>query len=73
MYVVMFSIIVSYSLMTDGNLITHLRTLLNAKLVDETREITTRTHTYYSLTRAGRSAFEKYLAILEAIVRSAKT
>lgn len=59
--------------MSDGNLITHLRTLHNkgyvslAKDADETRR-----RTIYSLTAAGRVAFDQYLQILEAIVRQTK-
>jgi DNA-binding HxlR family transcriptional regulator len=59
--------------MSDGNLITHLRTLSDAgfitssKLASEARPQTT-----YSLTPEGRHAFTAYLAVLEAIVQSAK-
>jgi len=58
--------------MSDGNLITHLRTLVRAGYVDETREIKTRQQTSYSLTRAGRKAFTDYIALLDSIVRAAR-
>lgn len=58
--------------MSDGNLITHLRTLIKAGYVAETREIKTRPQTSYALTKAGRTAFETYINLLDAIVRSAR-
>ena len=58
--------------MSDGNLITHLRTLLKAGYVAETREMKNRPQTSYALTRAGRKSFESYLTLLEGIVRSAR-
>ena len=58
--------------MSDGNLITHLRTLVKAGYVAETREIKERQQTSYSLTRSGRKAFEEYLSLLEDIVRAAR-
>ncbi len=58
--------------MSDGNLITHLRTLVKAGYVAETREIKERQQTSYALTRAGRKAFEGYLSLLEEIVRAAR-
>lgn len=58
--------------MSDGNLITHLRTLFKAGYVSETRQILSRPQTRYALTPAGRTAFSRYLALLEEIVRSAK-
>jgi DNA-binding HxlR family transcriptional regulator len=58
--------------MSDGNLITHLRTLVKAGYVDETREIKTRQQTSYALTRAGRKAFTDYIALLDSIVRAAR-
>lgn len=55
--------------LSDGNLITHLRTLGTANYVDSVK-ITGdgRPQTLYSLTTAGRKAFEGYLAILEQIL-----
>ncbi len=58
--------------MSDGNLITHLRTLIKAGYVAETREMKTRPQTSYALTKAGRKAFESYITLLEDIVRSAR-
>jgi len=58
--------------MSDGNLITHLRTLVKAGYVSETREIKERQQTSYALTRSGRKAFEGYLSLLEDIVRAAR-
>jgi len=58
--------------MSDGNLITHLRSLFKAGYVSETREMKHRPQTRYALTEAGREAFTRYLGILEAIVRQAR-
>jgi len=59
--------------MSDGNLITHLRTLHKAGYVAVTKEIKTRPQTTYALTGAGRAEFEKYLAVLEQIVAAGRT
>ena len=59
--------------MSDGNLITHLRSLLKAGYVLEVREMKNRPQTNYSLTKPGREAFQSYLAILESIVRAGRT
>jgi DNA-binding HxlR family transcriptional regulator len=58
--------------MSDGNLITHLRTLFKAGYLSQTKEIDGRPQTRYSLTKGGREAFEKYLGVLEAIVQLGK-
>lgn len=58
--------------MSDGNLITHLRTLIKAGLVADFRKMKNRQQTSYSLTSAGRTAFQRYLSVLESIVRSAR-
>ena len=58
--------------MSDGNLITHLRTLHKLGLVAMTREVRGRPHTSYSLTGKGRAAFREYLNVLEAIVKAGK-
>lgn len=55
--------------MSDGNLITHLRSLYKAGYVSQTKEIDGRPQTRYSLTKGGREAYEKYLTVLEAIVK----
>jgi len=58
--------------MSDGNLITHLRTLHDAGLVSVTKEILDRPQTSYSLTLKGRSAFQEYLGVLEKIVSAGR-
>ena len=58
--------------MSDGNLITHLRTLHKLGLVAMTKEVRTRPQTSYSLTAKGRAAFKTYLGVLEQIVRTGK-
>lgn len=55
--------------MSDGNLITHLRSLAAATYVDSLKTTGDgRPQTTYSLTSSGRKAFEDYLAILEKIL-----
>jgi DNA-binding HxlR family transcriptional regulator len=58
--------------MSDGNLVTHLRTLHQAGYVAVTKEILDRPQTSYSLTTKGRSAFQDYLTVLEQIVRAGR-
>jgi predicted ArsR family transcriptional regulator len=58
--------------MSDGNLITHLRSLFKAGYTTETKEMLGRPQTRYALSKAGRIAFTEYLNVLEAIVRSAR-
>ncbi len=59
--------------MSDGNLITHLRTLSSAGYVEEEKdESGSRPRTTYQLTKAGKKAFRQYVDVLEAIVKSAK-
>jgi DNA-binding HxlR family transcriptional regulator len=58
--------------MSDGNLITHLRTLHQAGYVAYRKEIIRRPQTRYELTARGRQAFRTYLKALEEMVRSAK-
>jgi DNA-binding HxlR family transcriptional regulator len=58
--------------MSDGNLITHLRTLHQAGCVAYRREILTRPQTRYELTTRGRKAFQNYLRVLEEMVRAAR-
>ena len=58
--------------MSDGNLITHLRTLHRLGLVATTKEVRNRPQTTYSLTGKGRTAFREYLAILEKIIKAGK-
>jgi DNA-binding HxlR family transcriptional regulator len=60
--------------MSDGNLITHLRTLAAAGYVLEHRDETgSRPRTSYRLSAGGRRAFTTYLDLLEQIVRSSRT
>lgn len=55
--------------MSDGNLITHLRTLEKAGFIDgEKLTGDGRPQTLYTLNREGRKAFEQYLAILAQIL-----
>jgi DNA-binding HxlR family transcriptional regulator len=58
--------------MSDGNLITHLRTLHKLGLVATTKEVRDRPQTTYSLTKKGRTAFTNYLRVLEDIVKVGK-
>lgn len=55
--------------MSDGNLITHLRTLEKAEFIEgEKLSGDGRPQTLYRLTPAGRKAFLDYLGILEQII-----
>ena len=58
--------------MSDGNLITHLRTLHKLGFVTVTKELRDRPQTTYALTTKGRTAFTEYLKVLEAIVKAGK-
>ena len=59
---------------TDGNLSVHARKLEDAEYVACEKGFDGRTpRTEYRLTTAGRRAFEKYLAHMEAIIKAAKT
>ncbi len=59
--------------MSDGNLITHLRTLGTAGYLKETRdESGTRPRTSYELTPVGRTAFKNYVEVLGEIVKAAQ-
>ncbi len=55
--------------MSDGNLITHLRTLYKAGYVSQTKEIDGRPQTRYALTKSGSEAFHHYLQLLGELVR----
>jgi DNA-binding HxlR family transcriptional regulator len=55
--------------MSDGNLVTHLRTLHQVGYVAVTKEILDRPLTSYSMTEKGRSAFKLYIETLEEIVK----
>ena len=57
--------------LSDGNLITHLRTLENAGYVNHDRVSGSgRPRTSYSLTRSGEAAFQSYLDLLAQLVAS---
>ena len=58
--------------MSDGNLVTHLRTLHKLGFVAVTKAVLDRPQTSYSLTRKGRAAFRDYLHVLEQIVKAGK-
>jgi len=55
--------------LSDGNLITHLRTLEKSKYVssEKTPQLTGRPMTYYSLTPLGLKTFQTYLDTLELL------
>lgn len=62
--------------MSDGNLITHLRTLAKERYILESKSTasdSSRPCTSYEITSEGRIAFRAYLEILEAIVRQTKS
>jgi len=62
--------------LSDGNLISHLRTLTKEGYVREdktTAPDSARPCTTYEITAAGKSAFKAYLQVLEAIVRQTKS
>lgn len=58
--------------MSDGNLVTHLRTLHQAGYVAVTKEILDRPQTSYALTERGRKSFSAYLDLLETIVKTGR-
>jgi DNA-binding HxlR family transcriptional regulator len=58
--------------MSDGNLVTHLRTLHDNGYVAVTKEMLDRPQTSYSLTAKGRTSFQEYLTILEQIVKAGR-
>ena len=56
--------------MSDGNLVTHLRTLHQAGYVAVTKEVLDRPQTSYTLTERGRAVFQDYLTLLERIIKT---
>jgi len=58
--------------LSDGNLITHLRTLHDNDYVSVTKEVGGRPQTNYALTERGRKGFQDYLSILEQIVKAGR-
>ena len=60
--------------MSDGNLITHLRTLAKVDFVSFRKdEGEKRPQSFYAITATGRTAFNAYLAVLEEIVSTGKS
>ena len=59
--------------MSDGNLITHMRTLHKQGLVSVPKEFHGRPQTTYALTVKGRSAFREHINALEEIVKKWKS
>ncbi len=55
--------------LSDGNLVSHLRTLHDNGYVAVTKEMLDRPQTSYALTKKGRQQFEDYLSILEQILK----
>jgi DNA-binding HxlR family transcriptional regulator len=58
--------------MSDGNLITHMRTLHKQGLISITKEFHGRPQTTYALTGKGRAAFREHISALEQIVKEWK-
>lgn len=58
--------------MSDGNLVTHLRTLHQRGYVAVTKAMLDRPQTSYALTEKGRHAFQDYLQVLEQIVKAGR-
>ena len=58
--------------MSDGNLITHMRTLHKLGLITVTKEMRGRPQTSYALTTKGRAAFREHIGVLEQIVKKWK-
>lgn len=58
--------------MSDGNLVTHLRTLHQSGYVAVTKEVLDRPQTTYALTERGRKSFTEYLDLLEQIVKAGR-
>ena len=58
--------------MSDGNLITHMRTLHKQGLISITKEFRGRPQTTYALTGKGRAAFREHINALEQIVKKWK-
>ena len=58
--------------MSDGNLITHLRTLTEKGYIVTYKDTEVKRRSLYAITPHGKQAFQKYLQILEAIVKQGK-
>ena len=55
--------------MSDGNLITHLRSLQRVGYLNKEKELKGRKVTKYFLTTKGKKSFNRYLNLLEEIVK----
>ena len=55
--------------MSDGNLITHLRSLQKVGYLNKEKELKGRKVTKYFLTTKGKKSFNRYLNLLEEIVK----
>lgn len=58
--------------MSDGNLVSHLKTLHQAGYVSVLKEVLDRPSTKYSLTDKGRKSFQCYLDLLEKIIQQSR-
>ena len=58
--------------LSDGNLVSHLRTLHENGYVAVTKEVLNRPQTSYALTAKGQKSFQEYLTILEQIVKAGR-
>ncbi|MEX0611772.1 MAG: transcriptional regulator [Pirellulales bacterium] len=68
-----FNFLLATTGLTRGNLSTHMRKLVDAGYVDETKEIVDRkVRTEYRLTKTGRQAFKKYRNAWSAITNGAQ-
>ncbi len=59
--------------MSDGNLLSHLRTLHQAGYVAFLKEVVDRPSTKYSLTEKGRKAFQTYINLLEEMIKGSRS
>ena len=59
--------------MSDGNLITHLRSLTEKGYVATYKDTEAKRRSLYAITPQGKQAFQDYLQILEAIVQQGKS
>lgn len=58
--------------MSDGNLVSHLRTLHQAGYVSYTKDIPDRPQTTYNITPKGKTAFKHYIDLLEQLIRKTR-
>jgi DNA-binding HxlR family transcriptional regulator len=68
-----FTALKEYLEVTDGNLASHIKTLEKEQFIGVKKAFVERKpKTSYFITKEGRSAFERHLAILETIIKSQK-